>query len=52
MVSFQKFFFQTLKKHKNELLFFREILISLIGDFVWKLIIQKLIIIAPLLVIL
>jgi hypothetical protein len=52
MVSFQEFFFQTLKKHKNELLFFREILISLIGDFLFKMVLQKLIIVTPLLIIL
>ena len=33
-------------------MFFREILISLVGDLVWKMFIQKLLIITPLLVIL
>jgi hypothetical protein len=38
--------------NNNQLLFFREILISLLVDFVWKIVIQKLIIISPLLVLL
>jgi hypothetical protein len=50
--SFSQFFFKEIKKYQNELLFFREILITLLSDLIWKLFIQKLIIITPLLVIL